>query len=140
MNEYPNEINYHLERYQMRPVEYLDSLGVLSDHFVSAHSLLLSEHEIELMAANGVKAVHCPFSNCGKGVPNTPRLLESGISVAFGTDGTAHGGMSLFQEMKIFRSIMNIRLRCSGIQPGNYACRDDSLHGSGRRKLCARFT
>lgn len=61
------------------------------------------------MAANGVKAVHCPFSNCGKGVPNTPRLLESGISVAFGTDGTAHGGMSLFQEMKIFRSIMNIR-------------------------------
>lgn len=109
MNEYPNEINYHLERYQMRPMEYLDSLGVLSDHFVSAHSLLLSEHEIELMAANGVKAVHCPFSNCGKGVPNTPRLLESGISVAFGTDGTAHGGMSLFQEMKIFRSIMNIR-------------------------------
>ena len=83
MNEYPNEINYHLERYQMRPMEYLDSLGVLSDHFVSAHSLLLSEHEIELMAANGVKAVHCPFSNCGKGVPNTPRLLESGISVAF---------------------------------------------------------
>lgn len=109
MNEYPNEINYHLERYQMRPVEYLDSLGVLSDRFVSAHSLLLSEHEIELMAAHGVKAVHCPFSNCGKGVPNTPRLLESKISVAFGTDGTAHGGMSLFQEMKIFRSIMNIR-------------------------------
>lgn len=109
MNEYPNEINYHLERYQKRPMEYLDSLGVLSDRFVSAHSILLSEHEIELMATHGVKAIHCPFSNCGKGVPNTPRLLEAGIPVAFGTDGTAHGGMSLFQEMKIFRSVMNIR-------------------------------
>ena len=117
MNEYPNEINYHLERYQMRPVEYLDSLGVLSERFVSAHSILLSEHEIELMAAHGVKAVHCPFSNCGKGVPNTPRLLESGISVAFGTDGTAHGGMSLFQEMKIFRSIMNIRYGVTDSNP-----------------------
>lgn len=109
MNEYPNEINYHLERYQMRPMEYLDHLGVLSDRFISAHSILLSEHEIEIMADRGVIAVHCPFSNCGKGVPNTPRLLENGIPVAFGTDGTAHGGMSLFQEMKIFRSIMNIR-------------------------------
>lgn len=109
MNEYPNEINFHLERYQMRPLEYLDSLGVLSDRFISAHSILLSEREIEIMAKHGVKAVHCPFSNCGKGVPNTPRLLESGISVAFGTDGTAHGGMSLFQEMRIFRSVMNVR-------------------------------
>jgi 5-methylthioadenosine/S-adenosylhomocysteine deaminase len=109
MNEYPNEINYHLERYQLRPIEYLDSLGLLSDRFVSAHSILLSEHEIELMKQYDIKAVNCPFSNCGKGVPNTPRLLESNISTAFGTDGTAHGGMSLFQEMKIFRSIMNVR-------------------------------
>lgn len=108
MNEYPNEINYYLERYQLRPMEYLDHLGVLSDRFISAHSILLSEHEIDLMAQYGVKAVHCPFSNCGKGVPKTPRLLESGVSVALGTDGTAHAGLSLFQEMKIFRSIMNI--------------------------------
>lgn len=108
MNEYPNEINYHLERYKLRPMEYLDHLGVLSDRFVSAHSLLLSEHEIDLMTEYGIKAVHCPFSNCGKGVPKTPRLLENGVTVALGTDGTAHAGLSLFQEMKIFRSVMNI--------------------------------
>lgn len=117
MNEYPNEVNYHLERYQLRPLEYLEKLGVLSDHFISAHSILLSEHEIEIMANHHIKAVHCPFSNCGKGVPKTPRLLENGISVAFGTDGTAHGGMSLFQEMKIFRSIMNIRYGVADSNP-----------------------
>lgn len=109
MNEYPNEINFHLERYQLRPLEYLDSLGLLSDRFLCAHSILLSEREMELMEERGVRAVHCPFSNCGKGVPNTPALLKRGIPVGFGTDGTAHGGMSIFQEMKIFRSIMNIR-------------------------------
>lgn len=111
MNEYPNEINFHLERYQKRPYEYLDSLGVfegLDGKFIGAHSLLLSEQEMEIMKAHGIRAVHCPFSNCGKGAPNTPALLKRGISTALGTDGTAHGGMSLWNEMKIFRSVMNV--------------------------------
>lgn len=117
MNEYPNEINYHLERYQKRPMEYLDSLGVLDTPFLSAHSLLLSEQEIQLMEHYHVKACHCPFSNCGKGVPNTPALLAHGISVSLGTDGTAHGGMSLWNEMKIFRSVMNVTHGVSGSNP-----------------------
>ena len=50
---------------------------------------------------------HCPFSNCGKGVPDTPSLLQKGICVGLGTDGAAHGGLSLWNEMKIFRSVMN---------------------------------
>lgn len=111
MNEYPNEINYHLERYQKRPFEYLASLGVfdgLGGNFIGAHSLLLSENEMDIMKTYGIKAVHCPFSNCGKGAPNTPALLKRGIRVGFGTDGTAHGGMSLWNEMKIFRSVMNV--------------------------------
>lgn len=107
MNEYPNEVNSHLERFGLRPMEYLERLGVLSHRFLSAHSILLSEHEIELMKQYKIKAVHCPFSNCGKGVPNTPRLLESGVPVGLGTDGAAHGGLNLFHEMKIFRSVMN---------------------------------
>lgn len=54
-----------------------------------------------------MKVVNCPFSNCGKGVPETPELLEKGICVGLGTDGAAHGGLSLWNEMKIFRSVMN---------------------------------
>lgn len=111
MNEYPNEINFHLERYQKRPYEYLDSLNVfegMDGNFIGAHSLLLSEPEMDIMQAHGVNAVHCPFSNCGKGAPNTPALLRRGIRAALGTDGTAHGGMSLWNEMKIFRSVMNV--------------------------------
>lgn len=108
MNEYSNEINFHLERYQKRPYEYLDSLGVLDGNFIGAHSLLLSENEMDIMKERGVKAAHCPFSNCGKGAPKTPALLKREIPVGFGTDGTAHGGMSLWNEMKIFRSVMNV--------------------------------
>lgn len=108
MNEYPGEINFYMERKQMRPYEYLDSLGVLGPDFLGAHSLLLSEREISLLAERGVNVCHCPFSNCGKAAPRTPELLERNITVGLGTDGAAHGGLSLFQEMKIFRSVMNL--------------------------------
>ena len=65
---------------------------------------------------DSVKTCHCPFSNCGKAVPDTPQLLEMGIPVGLGSDGAAHGGLSLWNEMKIFRSVMNIY---HGVPNGN---------------------
>ena len=109
MNEYPGEINFFMEREQMRPYEYLDRLGILGENFLGAHSLLLSEEEKDLLAQRGVKICHCPFSNCGKAAPDTPSLLGRKITVGLGTDGAAHGGMSLWNEMKIFRSVINLR-------------------------------
>ena len=108
MNEYPNEINFFLQRQQMRPIEYLAKLGVLDEHFLAAHCILLSENEKDLLKEYDVKTCHCPFSNCGKGVPDTPALLQRGITVSLGTDGAAHGSLSLWNEMKIFRSVMNV--------------------------------
>lgn len=107
MNEYSSEVYNFIEKYQLRPFEYLDKIGVLTNKFVAAHCILLSENEIQIIKDRGVRVVHCPFSNCGKGIPNTPHLLHSQIPVGFGTDGAAHGGLDLFREMRAFRCIMN---------------------------------
>ena len=108
MNEYQGEVDGIIKRENMRPYEFLEKMGVLSDRFLGAHSLILSETEKELIKKRGVKLCHCPFSNCGKAVPDTPDLAERGIIPGFGTDGAAHGGLSLWNEMRIFRSLMNI--------------------------------
>lgn len=108
MNEYMGEVNGILEREGMRPYEYLEKMQVLGGNFLGTHSLILTDREKELVRDRGVKVCHCPFSNCGKAVPDTPQLLEMGIPVGLGTDGAAHGGLSLWNEMKIFRSVMNI--------------------------------
>ncbi len=73
-----------IRREGMRPYEYLEQMGVLSDRFLGAHSLLLSDREKELVRDRGVILCHCPFSNCGKGVPRTPELLEMGVVPGFG--------------------------------------------------------
>ena len=108
MNEYPNEINFFLQRRQMRPLEYLDTLGMLNEKFIAAHCIMLSENEKDILKKHDMKVCHCPFSNCGKGIPDTPSLLQRNICVGLGTDGAAHGGLSLWNEMKIFRSVMNV--------------------------------
>ncbi|HJB06790.1 MAG TPA: amidohydrolase family protein [Candidatus Enterocloster faecavium] len=116
MNEYQGEVDGIIAREGMRPYEYLEKLGILDKHFLGAHSLLLSEREKELIQERGAVLCHCPFSNCGKAVPDTPDLLARGIMVGMGSDGAAHGGLSLWNEMKIFRSVMNI---CKGVPQKN---------------------
>lgn len=108
LGEYPNNIVECISKHHKRPLEYLDSYGVLGPDLVAAHCILLSENEVELIRRNGIKVVHCPFSNCGKGVPPTPKLLYENCHVGLGTDGASHGGLSLWNEMKIFRSVMNV--------------------------------
>ena len=124
MNEYAGEVNYFLTNKRVRPFEYLDSMGILDENFIAAHCILLSEREKDLLAERGVKVCHCPFSNCGKGAPDTPALREKGICVGLGTDGAAHGGLSLWNEMKIFRSVMNVeygsRLNEPAVMPAKY--------------------
>lgn len=107
MNEYASEIYDFIEAYGVRPFEYMDAQGLISGNFLAAHCLFLSQREIEIILEHDVRVAHCPFSNCGKGIPNTPELLARGVKVGFGTDGSAHGGMDLFKELRLFRGVMN---------------------------------
>lgn len=81
--------------------------------YYSLRSLISCSRELMEAAGSrarerGVNVCHCPFSNCGKAAPDTPSLMSKGITVSLGTDGAAHGGLSLWNEMKIFRSVMNL--------------------------------
>ena len=108
MNEYQKEVDYVVEKTGLPPYEYLDSLGVLDKNFIGAHSLILSEKEREIIKNNDIKICQCPFSNSGKALADTPELLKENIKIGLGTDGVAHGGLSLWDEMKILRCMMNV--------------------------------
>ena len=107
MNEYASEVSDFIERYGSRPFAYLESHGLLKTPFIAPHCIFLSPDEMEIIRQRQIRVIHCPFSNCGKGVPDTPQLLSRGISVGFGSDGSAHGGVDLFREMRLFRGVQN---------------------------------
>ena len=116
MNEYDKEVENVIEKTGLPPYEYLEKLGVLNSDFIGAHSLILSEGEKEIIKKHDIKIVQCPFSNSGKALANTPQLIKNGVKIGLGSDGVAHGGLSLWDEMKTLRCMMNVTW---GIQENN---------------------
>ena len=86
------------------PVEYLDELGLLTDKLIAAHSIWLSDHDLEIYKARGVKVVHCPVSNMKltSGVAPLDKMLKLGLTVGLGTDGAASNNtLDLFADMRV---------------------------------------
>jgi 5-methylthioadenosine/S-adenosylhomocysteine deaminase len=96
------EVEYAVNRYSLRPAEYLESLGALSPRLLTAHSVLLSDHEVELYAKYGVKSAHCPNGNfSGLGMGKLPLMKRLGVDVGLGSDGASGGSIDLFPLMNL---------------------------------------
>jgi len=97
------EAAYCLELYGCTPVEYLDSLGWLDRDVWCAHCVHLSDDEIRRFGASGTGVAHCPTSNLrlGAGVAPVQAMVEAGVRVGLGVDGSASNERShLFGEVK----------------------------------------
>ena len=88
----------------MSPVEYLDSLGVLGPDMIAAHTLWLSEKDIEILGKRGVNCVHNVNSNLKlasgyKFLYN--ELRDAGANICLGTDGCASSNnLDMLETMK----------------------------------------
>lgn len=86
------------------PAEWLEELGVFSVPVLAAHCVHVTEKDIEILAAHGATAVHCPTSNLrlGSGIAPVGEMLAGGVNVALGTDGAASAGkLNLIEEMRL---------------------------------------
>ena len=76
----------------LSPVEYLDRLGVLGPDVIAAHTLWVSEKDIEILGKRGVNCVHNVNSNLK--LASGYRFLynelrDAGANICLGTDGCA---------------------------------------------------
>lgn len=77
------------EFYGKTLIRYMHDIGALSDRTTVAHSIWVTDEDIELMAAAGCSVAHNPISNqkLGAGIAPFRKLLDAGITVALGSDG-----------------------------------------------------
>ncbi len=89
--ETAEEGDYCRELYGCTPVEYLTELGWTADDVWCAHCVHLSDSDVATFAATGVGVAHCPTSNLrlGAGVARTRELVDAGVRVGLGVDGSA---------------------------------------------------
>ena len=91
LSETKFEVEQIKEKYGNTPIKHLETLGLLKENVLAAHVAHPTDEEIELMAKRNVKVSHCPESNLklASGIAPIPKMLEAGICVSIGTDGTA---------------------------------------------------
>ncbi|MCS6784246.1 MAG: amidohydrolase family protein [Candidatus Caldarchaeum sp.] len=102
LNEEFSEIEHSLQRWGMRPIEYLYSKGFLGENVLAAHCAFLNDAEVEALARTATKVAHCPMINLAyMTFPKVPRLLQLGVDVGLGSDGGSYRGLDLFVDMNV---------------------------------------
>jgi 5-methylthioadenosine/S-adenosylhomocysteine deaminase len=99
-------------RYGMRPVEFLESIGYLDEQLIAVHMVKCTEEEVEQIAASGASMAFCPSSLiiCDGIVPPADIFLGAGGKVCLGTDETSsNNGTNLFSEMKLASLALNMK-------------------------------
>jgi 8-oxoguanine deaminase len=113
-----DEERYTLERFQMRPVDWMETLGWLGDDVWFAHAIHVDDEEIAKFAKSGCGAAHCPCSNMrlGSGIAPIKKYMAAGVKVGLGVDGSASNDSSnILAEAR--QAMLLARLRLGLLPP-----------------------
>ncbi|MDC9719103.1 MAG: 8-oxoguanine deaminase [Gammaproteobacteria bacterium] len=98
-----DEENFCLQRFGLRTVDYLDSVGWLGSQTWLAHGIHFNNDEIKRLGAAGTGICHCPTSNMmlASGMAPVQELEAAGCPVGLGVDGSAsNDGSNMIQEVR----------------------------------------
>ncbi|WP_300343414.1 MULTISPECIES: amidohydrolase [unclassified Fusobacterium] len=81
------------KEFNMTPVEYLDSLGLLNERLIAAHNIFVTDSDIELLKKRDVGLAHNMVANIksAKGISPALKMHDEGLRVGLGTDGPMSG-------------------------------------------------
>jgi guanine deaminase len=93
---------------------HLHRLGILGPEFSAAHAIWLDDAEMDLLAAAGAAVAHNPGSNLrlGSGIADIRPMLDRGIRVGVGTDGSASSdNQNMFEAMRLAAFLSRVQDR-----------------------------
>lgn len=100
--EVKEEMDYTRATRGETTVEHMNRLGALGPNLVTAHTVWLTEREIDLFRLYDVKVSHNPGAamKVVLGFAKIPEMLEKGIAVSIGTDGApSNNRMDMMRDM-----------------------------------------
>lgn len=108
VSETQSEVEGCKERHGKTPVRYFYDLGLFDQPTTAAHCVWLDDEDFSLLKEKDVTVAACPVSNMklASGFADVPRMLESGIRVALGTDGAAsNNNLNLMKDLFLFATL-----------------------------------
>ena len=131
--ESPHEQEVIRERTGTTTVQHLHRLDFFADNRVlGAHSLLLSDEDLDVLRGNEYHAAVCTATkmNRGQGIAGLPRLLDAGLNVCLGTDGSASDNLDVLAAMKVTQLAQNYLAGHIGAVPPEAILRMATVNGA----------
>jgi cytosine/adenosine deaminase-related metal-dependent hydrolase len=105
------EETYCMKVYGMRSVDFAASVDWLGPDVWFAHSIFMTTEEIKRFADSGTGVAHCPSANmrCGQGIAKIREMLDAGVRVGLGVDGSASNDTSnIFMEARLAMMLQRV--------------------------------
>ena len=116
-----DEEEYALNKFGMRPLAYMETLDMAGSDVWYAHGIHFNDEELKLLAETQTGVCHCPVSNMklASGICRVPEMLELGVPLGMGVDGSAsNDGSNMLEELRV--SYLLHRLKYSAKAPTGY--------------------
>ena len=131
--ETKDEEKYTMERFKLRPLEYMDKLGWVGSDVWYAHGIHFNDEELKVLAKTQTGVAHCPISNMrlSSGIARIPEMIKMNIPVGLAVDGSAsNDGSNLLEELRVCYLLH--RLNWSNKAPTGYDILKLATKGSAR--------
>ena len=115
-----DEEDFCREMFGLRTVDYLESVGWLSDRTWLAHGIHFDDAEIVRLGAAGTSVSHCATSNMrlASGIARAIELEQAGAPVGLGVDGSAsNDGSNMIQEVRQALYLQRLRYGAAAVTP-----------------------
>lgn len=104
LSESKREVEENYEKFGKSPIKHVYDLGIFDVPVTAAHCVHLSDEDIDILKEKNVSVVYNPGSNMklGNGFAPVVKLLQKGVNVALGTDGSSsNNNVNMFEEINL---------------------------------------
>lgn len=133
LSETEFEVHFAQEKYNKRPIEFLNDLGMLNERLLLAHAVWLNEQEIELLQKNNVNVIINTESNLklASGFAPLKSYNDHQVLMSLGTDGVAsNNNLSMFDEMSVTAKLHKALNQDSTFLPAKEILRMATINGA----------
>ena len=113
-----DEENQMLEMYGKRPLELMQECGFVGENVFYAHGIWFNDDELKVLKETKTGISHCPSSNMrlGSGICRVREMLDMGINVSCGVDGSASNDSSnMLCELRNALLLQRVKYKENGL-------------------------
>ena len=133
LSETQFEIDYAADHYQNTPIKFLNEINFFDNSVFAAHVVWPQTGEMEILATQDVAVIHNPSSNAklASGLCPVATMLDHGICVGLGTDGTAsNNDLDMWEEMRLATFLQKLHTNDPTVLPARQTLEMATVNGA----------